>query len=890
MDNKTVHIISHSHWDREWYMPFEKFRIRLVQLIDRVMELLEAGGNGFEYFHMDGHVLPIDDYLEIRPEQESRIRKLVEAGKLFVGPWYVLQDAFLTSGEAQIRNLQIGMRRAEQLGGVAKIGYYPDTFGNISQTAQLLRGFGIDAAVFGRGINAIAENNTVVADAIDRYPSELWWEAPDGSKVLSVFLANWYHNGMELPTDPEAARERAEVMLANVERVATTRHLLLMNGCDHQPVQANVGQAIDELNRVRPGYSFVHSHFPQYFEALRSAPAEWPTVTGELIGEYTTGWGTLVNTASARMHLKQWNVRLQTEMERWVEPFTAIAGLLGGTYPEAFVRHAWKLLLQNHPHDSICGCSVDEVHEEMLTRYRKAWQIAESLSGQALASIAASIDTASLLVSAGAEHAKGAAIPIVVFNPLGWERSEWVTAEVEVEEEIQTDQWVLLDGTGDPVPYDCEDRGWVHGFTLPDDKFRIPWKKRRYILRFPAGNVPAVGHRSLIWLEKPATPVPAWPQQKLPTCTVSGSSALLENAFLRIEAGGDGRVRLTDKETGRVFEDLLILEDTGDIGNEYMYVAAQEAETVTTAGRPARLENISTGYTASVRLVHTLELPAEREGMKRSGQTKLQKIEIDLHLEAEARRLDVEVRLDNQIKDHRLRVLFPSDLRADSVYADAPFDVVERIIEPWSGWTNPTRSERMQSFFDLTDGSVGLAIAAEGLPEYEVLRDGRNTMALTLLRCVGELGDWNYFPTPGAQCIGPFTARFAIVPHRGDYRFALREAQAFNVPMRAVSTSIQGGSLSPELSWATVEGDPSVHLTALKKADFGDGLTLRLVNLGTEEQRVRMTGELFERSRVTSEANLSEQIIGPAKRENNAVCLTLPVKKIATVLAEGLIQ
>ncbi|MBB6674623.1 alpha-mannosidase [Cohnella nanjingensis] len=886
MENKTVHIISHSHWDREWYMPFEKFRMRLVQLMDRVLELLETEGNGFEFFHMDGHVIPIDDYLEIRPDQESRIRKLVEAGKLFVGPWYVLQDAFLTSGEAQVRNLQIGLRRAEQLGGAAKIGYYPDTFGNISQTAQLLRGFAIDTAVFGRGINAIAENNTVDADSIDRYPSELWWESPDGSKVLSVFLANWYHNGMELPTDPDAARERAKVVLENVERAATTQHLLLMNGCDHEPVQADIGQAIDVLNRILPDYTFVHSHFPNYFASLRNDPANWPTVSGELIGEYTTGLGTLVNTASARMYLKQWNVRLQTELERWVEPYTAIAHLLGDPYPEAFIRHAWKLLLQNHPHDSICGCSIDEVHEEMVTRYRKARQIAETLSSKALESIATAVDTASLLTSAESEGVEGHAVPVVVFNPLGWERSEWVTVEVDAGEEFQTDRWVLLDCKGESVPYDCEDHGWVHGFTLPDDKFRVKWKKRRYILRFFARNVPAVGHQSFIWMEKAAMPAPEFPLLKLPICTVSDSSALMENAYLRVEVEGDGQVRLTDKETGRVFKDLLILEDTGDIGDEYMYTAAQGAEPITTAGRPARLENVSTNFAASVRLEHILELPVAREASTRSSQKKKQKIEILLSLGTEARSVDVEVSLDNQIKDHRLRVLFSSDLRTDSVYADAPFDVVKRRIEPWSGWTNPARNERMQSFFDLSDGSGGLAIATEGLPEYEVLRDGRNTMALTLLRCVGELGDWNYFPTPGAQCIGPFSARFAIVPHRGDYRYAVREASQFNAPMRAVTTSVHGGSLATELSWAAIEGDPSVQLTALKKADSGNGVTLRLVNLGMEEQVVRMSGELFRRSRETHETSLDEQIIGPMEQEEAAVCLTLTPKKIATLMTE----
>ncbi|HEY0829075.1 MAG TPA: alpha-mannosidase, partial [Bacilli bacterium] len=289
MEKKIVHIISHTHWDREWYMPFEKFRMRLVDLIDRTLDLLESKDSDFSFFHLDGHVLLVDDYLEIRPGQETRIRKLIESNKLFIGPWYVLQDAFLTSGEAQIRNLQMGIHRAEQLGGATKVGYFPDTFGNISQSAQLLRGFEIDTAVFGRGINSIAENNTVVNEQNSGYHSELWWESPDGSRVLSVFLANWYHNGMELPTDAGRAAERAKAVLENVEKYATTQHLLLMNGCDHQPVQADVGKAIQTLNEVLPDYTFVHSNFPKYFSGLQMNSKQWQTVSGELISEFTNG-------------------------------------------------------------------------------------------------------------------------------------------------------------------------------------------------------------------------------------------------------------------------------------------------------------------------------------------------------------------------------------------------------------------------------------------------------------------------------------------------------------------------------------------------------------------------------------------------------------------------
>ncbi|SFB05588.1 alpha-mannosidase [Cohnella sp. OV330] len=886
MEKATVHVISHSHWDREWYMPFEKFRMRLVKLIDDVLDLLEAENNGFAFFHLDGHVLLVDDYLEIRPEQEGRLRALVRQGKLSIGPWYVLQDAFLTSGEAQIRNMQLGLARAEELGGATEVGYFPDTFGNIAQSAQLLQGFGIRHAVFGRGINAIAENNGVRNTDSSGYPSELWWASPDGSRVLSVFLANWYHNGMELPTDPARAAERGRQALDNVERFATTPDLLLMNGCDHQPVQSDVGQAIAALNEGLPAYRFVHSRFADYFDRLEAHGSPSATVAGELIGERTDGWTTLVNTASSRMYLKQWNARVQGELERWTEPFAAIAGLLGQEYPAAFLKQAWKLLLQNHPHDSICGCSVDEVHEEMVTRFMKSAQIAESLSLEAMTYIADRTDTSAF--AAQEEGAPADIHPFVAFNPLGWTRDEWTTVDIDAEAELAPDRYALLDRDGAEVAYAWEDLGWISGFTLPDDRFRIPWRKRRYRLTFLASGIPGTGHAVFAWVRRAGDKAATIRDEGEAACVLEADSAILENAYLRIVADAGGMLTLEDKATGQVYRDLLALEDSGDIGNEYLYRAAEDARPIVTGEDPVRLEDRSTFGCARLVIRHRLELPAEREGSGRSPRTIRQEVEVVVSLRNGAKYAEIEVSLDNAAKDHRLRALFPSDADTEFVHADAPFDVAKRSIAPWEGWRNPSRNERMQSFVDLSDGVRGLAIVTEGLPEYEALRDGRGTIALTLLRCVGELGDWNYFPTPGAQCLGPYSCRFAIVPHGGDYREVVRTAQAFNAPLRAVPTGVHGGALPPALSWASVHSPGgAVVTTALKRAEDAGGVVLRLVNLGESEEEVEATGHLFDRASAVSERMLNEREVAPVPVEAGRIAFKLAPKKILTLGLEG---
>jgi alpha-mannosidase len=881
VDNKTVHVISHSHWDREWYMPFEKFRIRLVALLDKVIDLLESKEAEFNFFHLDGHVLLIEDYLEIRPEMEERVKLLVSAKKLFIGPWYVLQDAFLTSGEAQLRNLQLGIERAEKLGGSTNIGYFPDTFGNISQSAQMLNGFEIGTAVFGRGINAIAENNTVQNDGNGGYRSELWWVGSDGSKLLSVFLANWYHNGMELPIEANAAKERASIMLKNVERFAGTNQLLLLNGCDHQPVQTDVGAAIRILNENMPDYHFIHSNFPDYLASISSAHAnDLQTVCGELTSQETNGWMTLVNTASSRLYLKQWNTLVQQELERWAEPFTAIAWKLGEVYPAAFIDHAWKLLLQNHPHDSICGCSLDEVHEEMVVRFKKAHQIATTLSDKSLEWIADKIDTASL--STEIENA----IAIVVFNPLGWMRDDWTEVLLDAPNEMDLENWFLVDPEGNQITFQAEDLGWIHGFTLPDNQFRIPWIKRRYQLKFQVQRIPAIGHTSYLLAKadmvQSAIRVEsaAASESQLELQANNKEDIGLENEHIRVIAAHDGTLSIIEKRSGKLYKDLLVFEDTGDVGNEYMYKESEDKQRILTKGTQARVNRVSA---TELQIIHEMKIPLQRNGLVRSQKSIGLKLEISVSLKPGSHRVEVEIKGDNSAKDHRLCALFPTDLETYVCYADAPFDIVSRNIQPWSGWDNPNRADRMQSFVDVSDEHHGLMIATLGLPEYEVLRDGRNTVALTLLRCVGELGDWNYFATPEAQCPGAFSAKFAIIPHKGNALHGLQEAHAFQSPLRSVITSIHQGSLPGKHSWVSID-HPSVLVTSLKKTRAGEDLSLRFVNLSSQPSEISISGEWMTGRLSIREALLNEKCIAEHEVKDDVLQLKIPKKKIITLL------
>ena len=235
MKAKELHIIAHTHWDREWYMSFEEHRVYLVRFMDKLIETLESKPD-FLHFHLDGQYIIIDDYLEIRPQMRERLLKLIKSGRIQIGPFYILQDEFLTSGEANIRNLLYGIKMCNSLGAEpVMLGYFPDAFGNIGQMPQILAGFGIKYAAFGRGINDVQYNNTVDPEHIN--PSELIWRSPDGSCVTGVMFSHWYNNATELPEDTEKLSEKIDALIAAAESSAKTPFILGMNGCDHQPVQ-----------------------------------------------------------------------------------------------------------------------------------------------------------------------------------------------------------------------------------------------------------------------------------------------------------------------------------------------------------------------------------------------------------------------------------------------------------------------------------------------------------------------------------------------------------------------------------------------------------------------------------------------------------------------------
>ncbi|NLI00223.1 MAG: hypothetical protein GX446_12125 [Chthonomonadales bacterium] len=844
----TMHVVSHTHCDREWYQPFEVFRLRLVDLLDHLLDILDHDET-FRHFSLDAQTIVLEDYLAIRPGARARIEKHVRAGRLAVGPWYQLNDEFLVSGEATIRSLLIGSRIAASFGKCMKVGYLPDQFGNISQMPQILRGFGMDNAIMGRGRQLVNPEDRM----------EFWWVGPDGSRVLASLMAYWYNNAQYIPQDADAALEFVNGLRETMAQRSAIHDLLFMNGVDHLEAQPTIGQTVAAVSELlaRSGSAdrIVHSSLTAYVEALRTSVgdtgASLQTVVGEL--RQDRGGACLAGTLSSRSYLKRANFAAQNALEGYAERLCGFARLQGASYPAEELRYAWKLLMENHPHDSICGCSVDQVHDEMMPRFDRVRQVAGVVQEKALDMLT------------GRDRTTGAvALPcdLYVFNTLNWPRTDPVTITLEFPLGLPArggaarDPAALVRGLrlvgpdGSETPFGVtQDETAINAVLNPHELPLDQWVQK-VTIEFVAENVPACGY-AVYRLE--------------PGLSMSG--------------GGE------DARPAEDFYEEPTLEDGGDVGDEYLYRAPLNDEVVTTC-----LACLGDGGTYRSPVRHTavrrteLVVPESATPAGRSASMTRIPVRLERTTWAGVPRVEMRLTLTNTAHDHRLRALFDV---AGEVHAAAPFDVVHRgrPEAPYAEGAAPYHP--MTLWLDTPGGDLrGRTIVAPGVYEYEPCRneDGKvDRVALTLLRCVGQLsgrGDGPGIATPGAQCPGEHSFDLAVAEHDGDWKEARvwKQALQFATPLVAVQAP-RNDDARESRSYVQIEPDALV-LSAVKRAEDRDTLIVRFFNITDEPiHHARVAAEAATAWRVT---NLNEE---PQGDWNDGSELTLDVgpKQIVTV-------
>ena len=448
---ETIHVVSHTHWDREWYLTFQQFRLKLVHMIDNLLDILTDDPD-FLHFMLDGQTIVLDDYLLIRPEMEEALRRHIKSGRILIGPWHILPDMFLVSPEAHIRNLLEGARTARKFGLKMPIGYSPDPFGQPGQIPQILRGFGIETAALWRGVSDL--------------PAELWWESPDGSRVFLSYLRDSYSNGANLPVhNPTLFAQSVLTARDSLARHSAIGDFLIMLGTDHMEPSPGTSAAIAYADRHLPGTKVIHSSLPAYMKRVLSTveglEQQIPTLYGEL--RACDHSNLLPGVLSSRIWIKQRNHHSQNLLEKWAEPFGVFSQSMIPDDPEKagdrrtenearasirirnvspILRQAWRLLMENHPHDSICGCSIDQVHDEMRPRFDQVDQIGEEIVRQELTAISLAVDT----------RLEGTCASVVIMNPQGSPRRDMVELDLKIPEEIV--RFELLTSDGSVIPYE----------------------------------------------------------------------------------------------------------------------------------------------------------------------------------------------------------------------------------------------------------------------------------------------------------------------------------------------------------------------------------------------------------------------------------------------------
>jgi mannosylglycerate hydrolase len=844
-----VIVIPHTHWDREWYLPFERYRYFMVHLIDEVLDILEEDEN-YTHFLLDGQVVLLEDYLKVRPENEERLRQEIEGGRIGTGPWYTMPDEFLVSGEALIRNLLFGHQLGESFSGVMKVGYLPDPFGHVSQMPQILRGFGIDVACMTRGV--------------DWPQSEFYWEAPDGSQVLTHWFHLGYANAFRLTGDAEAFRYRnfedLGSMLDVLSEKAAAGVLLLMNGNDHLGPQPGIPGIIKELQADLED-EILQGSLTDFFDRFKSRNPRLLTFSGEM--RNAKHYPILPGVLSSRIYLKQRNFHAQNLLEGYAEPIAAFAHVLGESYPLGFLREAWKLLLQNHFHDSICASSVDQVHREMMIRFDRIGQITDSLITDYLNRLAHRLTR------------EGEGTSLLVFNPTSQQRNGkveiWVevrgvrsdpTGRIMLEERLPSENFSLLSPDDEAIPYQILERTFEPGDILLGETYVEKWR-----ITFVAQGLPPYG-----WSLYRLVPIQEGAYR--------GESILieenvLENEFYRVTVQGDGTIHVQDKESGMIYPALAYYEDSGDSGDEYNYNSPDNQERYVTQGSLTEVSVMEDEPDwGMIRIKQTLELPGGLSPNRRDRNEEKVLCEIitEVTLVRGVRRIDFRTTVDNRAEDHRLRVVFPSGISTSESVAQSAFALERRAVALPDGqdWAETPSSTHPTGGMVVVQGEGrGLAVFGKGLPEYEVTAEGE--IYLTLLRCVGWLSRPDLktrpsnagppYPAPEAQCLGKHVFEFAVMPFEGDWLEGgyFLEGQRFNRPPVGIiihyrdATDRFGGFLQ-------VEPDELV-VSAIKGSEDGKALIIRLYNLSKKP----VSGKLILHFNVSKafESNLKEEEVGP---------------------------
>ena len=839
-----IHIVSHTHWDREWYRPFQYFNVRLSYFFDSLFDIMEKDEE-YKHFMLDGQMVMIEDYLALKPQNKEKIRELVQQGRLIIGPWYSQPDEFAPDGESLIRNLLIGTNMAKEYGRYMRVGYLPDSFGQGGQMPQILKGSGIGTACIMRG---------VPADKIEGI--EFIWCGLNGDRVFASALVEGYSNGMFLPKSNLSVDIRMKKIIHDLKKTGNKRNLLVLNGVDHQFAQPQIPKYINSKSKDK----YIHSTLEKYLEDAKNEKANTSEIKGEMISPVTNRVHTSI--ASSRMYQKTKNRKMQTLLENCAEPICTLSWIFGADYPSEIINSAWKKMFMNQAHDSICGCCTDEVHREIDQRFADVKNIGNTIYKMHSRAIAA-------LVSEGE-------LSLIVYNDSMIKGTHRVNATIYVEK----DDFRLIDENGNDIEYSIDESEEFDAATLSIWSLYLdtPCMVTKAEISFDIDFDFNYGYKILKILEGQ--------KQKFKSAGEVSETRELENDFSIIKLNSNGTFDLYDKQTGKQYKTLNIIEDCGDEGDTYNYSPVKNDRVVTNEdidGCEIQVKKYANKTTAIMKYELHVPESLSDDGESRSKKLVPQRIETKITLYKNIKRIDIKTIIENKAKDHRIRAVFPTGISSEYSYAETQYGTIKRCnrIEEAEKWKENKWSEKplpiysCQKFVDINDGNIGLAILNRGLTEYEIYEQKDDAIAVTLVRGVGYMGkaDLSVRPgrpsgvhvaTPDAQCQGEIVAEYSILAHTGtvDDGQIAKHAAAYNCPPNAVQSHIRlreiekkygpminlfdverlqdkvetkiNKSTKSDYGFISIDNE-NIIIAAIKKAENEEAIILRVYNSVAEE-------------------------------------------------------
>ncbi len=922
-DRKTIHVISNSHWDREWGYPFEETRLLLLDFMDGLLDLLDNDPE-FHSFTMDSQVLCVEDYLELRPEKRETVEKHVKSGRLLIGPWYSLPEEYLCNGESLVRNLVVGHRVSQSLGGVTKIGYTPFSYGQTSQIPQIYNGFDIDTIIFYRGINTPH--------------SEYLLRGPDGSEVLGMRFGcmsrfsyyvyiyrvlrygsddvfqryNWDRGAapFRLATDKNPRghyyildsekkqwndapiAEQLQKLVRDEAEHFTTSHICTMQGFDSSNPDPKETEIMKLCQNLLPDHDIRFSSLEEYMNAMRAEVKNLTVLTGESRDPGSTGkWTHLFgDVISARVRLRLANHRSEVNLQRNAEPWSAVGAMAGGRYEKVSLDRAWKYLLQNHPHDTITGSGIDQMEKDSIFRFDQIDIITEGLARRGMQQVQLNIDNSDLSPKDSV---------LTVFNPCPFPRTGVVSALVDMPQDMGYEAFSIQTPKGKKKQIQVKER-FPQGVLVRNlQDISIEQRVERVLCHIDLDDeIPAYGYKTYhVCREASFDYAPP---------TLAPEARILENEYLHVKFNSDGTLDVTHKATDHTYSGLHYIEDTGETGHSWIHMEPEENETITSHGSPCTISLLEAGpLVARMQVEYRMLIPESvddvpgidfREGnLNSTARTKVRKeilISSVFTLRAGAKRLDVTTTLDNQCRHHRMRVVFPTRMKAETTDSEAGFDVISRDIHVKKGNAyhgRPNPQYPMHRFVDMSTGKRGFAIVNScGLREYEAMDTPDRPLAITLFRAFTYrnspvFGRWETYPDMDlAQCLGKLEFEYSIFPHEGDWTHGCYEqAEDANLPLQPAQAGPHGGTLPKEMSFLELEGK-QLQLAAFKQAEDHPGhYVVRIFN--PTAKSVQGSLRVFKKVKNAWRVNLNEEHRDEIECEGKTIPFKAGKKKILTI-------